>query len=435
VAVILQEPWDSGVLYFNLEYDANALSPLSAEPCVTADEAESLVHLAVLSDRGVVHYGQVPRGSATPGSSAAGDVLVEARFEHKPCTAARVTSQPPTGVGSQVQLWDTYRGQLFWHHMNHGDYNGDGIVNINDLAPVGQHFGEVSTAPCFPDYKDRLVADGNGDGLVNLSDLTAIGQNWGNSVLGGYRVYYSNTMDSYPADVSLENGPGATLLCRIGFNLRDQSYSPPSFTVDIDPGLVTAFFWVRPVDDGNQEGIASTVMTNLGLHVPRAEMASAHSWWDTDAQALTWYYTNPGDFNQDGLVSLTDLTPIGYHWMQSGPFPEDSVGAVIDYNSDGMISLNDMSGISINWSNYIHGYNVYVSWDENHYPIANDADSVLLPIASLLKVETELGNPGYDRLSFMHMLADPEPGSYYWVRPFDYMGNEGTPSNLVVIPQ
>jgi len=439
-AVILQEEWNTGTLYFDLNYDAGVLSPISAEPLVTAGKAESLVHLAVLSDRGVVHYGQVPRGGAALSPRKAGDVLVEARFEHRPC-AARVTSQPPTGISSQVQLRDTARGQLFWYYTNNGDYNNDGIVNIYDIAPVGKHFGDIAEDSHFRSSDVRLIVDGNSDGVINIADLTALGQNWGNSVIGGYKIYYSNSMRNYPTYAHAENGQGTKLFHHIGFSQREQSWYPSSFTMDIDPAVAGAIFWVRPLDADEKEGIASTYVSNIGLRVPRIDEAGAHAWWDGDSKALKWYFTNPGDFMQDGEVTIGDIKMISYHYNEVSPggvgtpFPEDDVCFIIDYDSNGIIEEKDWEAIWQYNGNVVRGYNIYESTDESNYPSSNDEVTTQLPVCAQIGVYEAWCDPCYERRSFSYTPDYPVPGYCYWVRPYDYMGNEGTPSNLVVIPE
>jgi hypothetical protein len=57
-----------------------------------------------------------------------------------------------------------------------GDLNGDGIVNIDDLALVIDHFGQSSDDP---EWDARADADDNG--VVSIDDLTAVTGNYGRS--------------------------------------------------------------------------------------------------------------------------------------------------------------------------------------------------------------------------------------------------------------
>ena len=51
------------------------------------------------------------------------------------------------------------------------DVNGDGIVNVIDLAVVALHFGQTGT----------FDADVNGDGVVNIEDLIQVASIIGNT--------------------------------------------------------------------------------------------------------------------------------------------------------------------------------------------------------------------------------------------------------------
>ncbi|MBN2081449.1 hypothetical protein JW859_04485 [bacterium] len=68
-----------------------------------------------------------------------------------------------------------------WTYRNAGDYNQDGMVTVNDITPVGVHFGKGADAA---DWQVAQVADGNRDGLITVSDITPIGQNFQATVTG-----------------------------------------------------------------------------------------------------------------------------------------------------------------------------------------------------------------------------------------------------------
>jgi hypothetical protein len=112
----------------------------------------------------------------------------------------------PDGEGGN----DSLGVELSWTERLVGDYNNDGVVNMYDITPLGQHFGEtieyrdpakhegVTYWPQYypewapPDHAlDWVLAriDGNGDGILNASDLTPIAQHWMEE-LAGYRFYY-----------------------------------------------------------------------------------------------------------------------------------------------------------------------------------------------------------------------------------------------------
>jgi len=54
-----------------------------------------------------------------------------------------------------------------------GDVNGDGIVNLKDIALVARAFGSTPTSPNW-----NPNADINGDGVVNMKDLALVARNF-----------------------------------------------------------------------------------------------------------------------------------------------------------------------------------------------------------------------------------------------------------------
>jgi len=53
------------------------------------------------------------------------------------------------------------------------DLNGDGRVNIMDMAMIGQHWGETPESEGWDPAMDL-----NNDGVINVGDMVIIGQNW-----------------------------------------------------------------------------------------------------------------------------------------------------------------------------------------------------------------------------------------------------------------
>lgn len=104
--------------------------------------------------------------------------------------AAKGVSIPPTGefneISDLVLLGDDVAGwELEWRYVNVGDYNLDGMVNVSDLTPIGQHYeaaaGDLS-------WNVAQNADGNADGMITINDITAIGQNY-QAFISGFNIY------------------------------------------------------------------------------------------------------------------------------------------------------------------------------------------------------------------------------------------------------
>ena len=73
------------------------------------------------------------------------------------------------------------------------DVNGDGMVNIQDLVSVTQHFGGAGD----------LTADVNGDGVVNITDLTQVAGDIGETTVDATTTDAMDTVDTVPGEQPL----------------------------------------------------------------------------------------------------------------------------------------------------------------------------------------------------------------------------------------
>lgn len=92
--------------------------------------------------------------------------------------------------------------ELSWTERSIGDYDGNGIVNISDLTPLGQKLDtevayRAGEAVVYYPLGDPVAdsanwlnarVDGDGNGLISQADITPIAQHW-KEILSGYRVY------------------------------------------------------------------------------------------------------------------------------------------------------------------------------------------------------------------------------------------------------
>ncbi|MBN2083216.1 PKD domain-containing protein [bacterium] len=164
---------------------------------------------------------------------------------------------------------------------------------------------------------------------------------------------------------------------------------------------------------------------------PDLNSAAAVLSWNSASQDLSWYYTHPGDYNQDGLVTVSDITPLGVNFNAAGPFAIESALAVVDGNSDGMITVSDITPIGQNFNKSIERYQAFCSTDIDDYPAANTAANGAG--ATLLGTVQLVNNPllaGQRRHFTLHLAAPPATG-YAWVRPLSTEHDPGTPSSLI----
>jgi len=100
----------------------------------------------------------------------------------------KLVATPPIGTRNKVSdLSITGIGDgLFsvaWSYVNIGDYNQDGIVDVADVSPLAEHFGERKNGGVFPHPQD-FVIDGNKDGVIDVGDIAPIAENIFSEVMG-----------------------------------------------------------------------------------------------------------------------------------------------------------------------------------------------------------------------------------------------------------
>jgi hypothetical protein len=116
---------------------------------------------------------------------------------------------------------------------------------------------------------------------------------------------------------------------------------------------------------------------------PTTNTTAAIASWDPASSTLSWWYTHPGDCNQDSMTAITDLTPLGVHFGEIGPFDMQSAQAVIDTNQDGAINVADLAAIGMNFGRRISEFNVYGGGSPAEKP-GNAAPSTISPLATIV---------------------------------------------------
>jgi hypothetical protein len=164
---------------------------------------------------------------------------------------------------------------------------------------------------------------------------------------------------------------------------------------------------------------------------PRSASARSILHWEANAGELDFGMYNPGDYDQNGVVNISDLTPLAMHFMESVPTGDpDSILAVVDGDGNGIINISDVTPIGANFGNALSGYRVYFEASDLAIPASDSAPSSAVPMRELPLSEA-LGNRAFRRLHFV-MAIDLRGGEYCWARPFaEPDGSEGSLSQVI----
>jgi len=203
-----------------------------------------------------------------------------------------------------------------------------------------------------------------------------------------------------------------------------------------------------PAPDGTDEAVFSALKAELAHMLesqgvekfvsapPMSAGSGAQLSWDDDITALRWGYCCLGDYNQNSLVEVADITPLGVNWQEQSTdfpaaFPYSAELAVVDGNSNGLIEIADITPIGQNLQARVQAYNVYASDSLSDYPsdaADSNGDATLLGSVPF----PEGPSPAGQRRMFSFAVSDPQPETYFWVRPTDG-SSEGMPSNYYLL--
>ncbi|MEZ5336868.1 MAG: hypothetical protein R3F46_01260 [bacterium] len=165
-------------------------------------------------------------------------------------------------------------------------------------------------------------------------------------------------------------------------------------------GLLASFELAVPPDGQAPGRIASKV-------IPAVDDLARNARWNI----LSWNYANPGDYDQNGVVSIADLTPLGQNFLQSGPFDPGSALFMVDGDGNGEINLADISVIGQNFGNSVSGYELYASPDGNAYP-----DTASARLVASIGMDQAQGT-ATERRHFRLTDLDVRLADRYWVLP------------------
>lgn len=184
---------------------------------------------------------------------------------------------------------------------------------------------------------------------------------------------------------------------------------------------------------------------------------------------FSWTERSAGDYNQDGLVGVSDLTPLGVYferwvqyddpalhagiesWPTGDPLDDGGVNpgdppaagsgaenwrlARVDGNRDGLITVSDITPIAQNWQHWLDGYRVY-----RRRPGETEFTKLPHPSGPASALSVTRGDISTDPLYPVCYTYDdedlgPATGVYeYYVAPYDGNDDEdGEPSTVLLV--
>ena len=433
-------------LYIDLDYDSSRLSPVDAEPAAAFGARGKVLHLAVLSDPGVVHYGQVLARPQDKAGYSGDGVLAAMYFRTGPAMPKAALKQAEQETKKfRLDWWNA--GELAWFYGIWGDYDQNGIVNLADLTALARHLGESNSLGGvyeeFSYWSLQALIDGDSNGEINVADLQAIGANYGHSAAGGWNIYSSADANAYPSSQQYGDATSVALVQHLDFadsvvNMPEPPPGPnPRRQTHFDVSLPNTpiYFWVWTLDDAGDEWQVSARLSNWDFRPPlgkyQDELMEAYFLPEYGEGLLTWYYSNSGDCNQDGIVLMGDLTTLLTHWNESifdsfDPYP---IVAVADFDRNSEVNISDLTPFGWNLYREVAGYHIYVSDSAADYPPQSDSPSVIAPYADV-PFALAIGDPAQEMLHFSYDFGFAPTWEYVWVRAYNSKAEEGAPLTI-----
>lgn len=123
--------------------------------------------------------------------------------------------------------------------------------------------------------------------------------------------------------------------------------------VNSDGLLATVYFKSEPFTESRS---AANAPSNQQNAVTDLKIVSQ----DVGSVSLSWTERNVGDYDNNGEVSISDLTPIALLFGQQVATSSDPVWAsMVDGDHNGEVNAADITPIGVNFGNQVAGYNVY----------------------------------------------------------------------------
>ena len=277
---------------------------------------------------------------------------------------------------SQSVYADNATSTLSVQNFTLGDTNGDGFINVTDVAGIVTHVsGQAQT------NFNEIAADVNNDGLVDASDVTAeintvkANANVGTGVSSG-KLLYGNALSAYkgkqivlpivlentqamagyqfdlqlPAGVSLATDGAALTERATGLTLYSNTLATNQYrfvvvstagnTIATGDGAVMNL--TLNVTDDAANGANTIAISNVILTAKSGNnVSSVYS--DQANITLTVGSYSLGDVNGDGYINVTDVVCIVYDIL--GQTQTGFIRIAADVNNDGEVNITDVTAV------------------------------------------------------------------------------------------
>lgn len=170
-----------------------------------------------------------------------------------------------------------------------------------------------------------------------------------------------------PCDLAAQPAGGGDNGQTLGQNSRSiesiiaeiESYPIPA---DVEPDIFEQLKaeLIRSLRARNSRKIASTPPSGERNRVSDLVISQPYT-----AYQLEWTYINTGDYNQNGLVEVADLTPIGQYFGMNSSNADWNLAQLADGDGNGEINVSDITPIGQNYGASVSGYEILGTNDAN----------------------------------------------------------------------
>jgi hypothetical protein len=209
-----------------------------------------------------------------------------------------------------------------------------------------------------------------------------------------------------------------------GAGLSSSAFSPqPEISLVLEPklGLITVGAYVEAGVTKLEISLGAPGANKEALSIPQdAPNSVSLAVVDSGGPQLSWEERNIGDYDMNGTVGVTDITPLAMFFNDVAPW--DAWHDAVDGDGSGDIKIADVTPIAIHFANKVTGYRVMRHAD-------GAGDWTQLAAASRPYDPSAAGQPKA-RPPYTWNDTTPIGASFYAVQPADGEGSFGISSNV-----